>query len=69
VRFPGRERGCRGSCRTSRNCQGWRRERDLLDLMGVPEVVTKRRKREREVGCGSREGAEVVLWLPEVVRV
>jgi hypothetical protein len=37
--------------------------------MGVPEVVTKRRKREREVGCGSREGAEVVLWLPEVVRV
>jgi hypothetical protein len=37
--------------------------------MVVPEVVTKRRKREREFGCGSREGAEVALGLPEVVRV
>jgi hypothetical protein len=67
--LPGRERGCRGSCRTSRNCQGWRRERDLLDLMGVPEVVTKRRKREREVECGSREGAREMVWLHLVVCV
>jgi hypothetical protein len=57
-RLSGREKGCRGSCRTAGNCQEWRRERDLHDLMVVPEVVTKRGKREREVECGARERAE-----------
>jgi hypothetical protein len=61
----GREKGCRGSCRTAGNCQEWRRERDPHDLMVVPEVVTKRGKREREVGCGAREHADCCsdsLW-------
>jgi hypothetical protein len=64
-RLSGREKGCRGSCRTAGNCQEWRRERDPHDLMVVPEVVTKRGKREREVGCGAREHADCCsdsLW-------
>jgi hypothetical protein len=65
----GRERGCWWSSRTSRCCQRWRRERDLLDLLVVPEVETKGRNRERGVECGAREGAERVMWLPIVMCV
>jgi hypothetical protein len=46
-----RERGCWESCRTPKCCQKERRERDLHDLVWVPEVVIIGREREREVEC------------------